>query len=101
MKQLIVKCTLLVMLAVGFSATTNAQRIYVKVQPAPRAVVVRPAAPHRNYIWVDGEYVRRGRGYVYREGYWAAPRVGRAWVPGHWIKERRGWYWVPGFWRRA
>ncbi len=101
MKQLIVKCTLFIMLAIGFSHAANAQRIFVKVQPAPRAVVVRPAAPHPNYVWVDGEYIPRGGTYVYREGYWAAPRAGWVWIPGHWVSDRRGWYWVRGHWRRA
>ena len=102
MKQLLVKCTLFILVAFGFSAAANAQRVYVRVQPAAsRTVVVRPAAPRANYVWVEGEYVPRGRAYVYRPGYWVAPHAGRVWVPGHWIRERRGWYWAQGYWRRA
>ena len=100
MKQLIVKCTLMVVLALGFSYASHAQRIYVTVQPQAK-VVARPVAPRPNYIWVDGEWVRHGRNYAYREGYWVAPRAGRVWIPGHWVRERRGWYWAPGYWRRA
>jgi hypothetical protein len=99
MKQLIVKCALIVMLAFGFSQAAVAQHVYVRVQPRA-SITVRPAAPRPNYIWVDGEWVRSGRGYVYRQGYWVAPRASRVWIPGHWIRARRGWFWAPGYWRR-
>lgn len=103
MKQLLVKCTLLFLLAVGFSAAANAQRrVFVRVQPVqPKVVVVRPAAPRPDYVWVEGEYVPRGAAYVYRPGRWVAPRTGRVWTPGHWVREHRGSYWVPGYWSRA
>ncbi len=100
MKQLIVKCTVLFVLAIGFSQATNAQRIFVDVQPQARAVP-RPLAPRSNYVWIEGEWVLRGRHYVYQPGYWAAPRAGWVWMPGRWIRERRGWYWMPGSWRRG
>lgn len=99
MKQPIVKCVVLFVLAFGFSETTHAQHIYVDVQPQARAMP-RPLAPRPNYIWIDGEWVRRGRHYVYRPGYWVAPRPGWVWVPGRWIRTYRGWYWMPGSWRR-
>ena len=31
-------------------------------------VYARPAAPGVGYVWVQGEWVRRGHGYIYREG---------------------------------
>ena len=99
MKQLIVKCTVLFVLAIGFSRGAQAQRVYVDVQPQARAMP-RPVSPRPNYVWIDGEWVRHGGRYVYRSGYWAAPHMGSMWVPGRWVRERRGWYWQPGFWRR-
>ena len=72
--------------------------VVVRTQPAP-PVYVRPAAPGGNYVWVDGEWIRRGHGYVYRQGYWSAPRTRyHNYVSGHWQQKRQGWYWVPGRW---
>ncbi|MEP6514041.1 MAG: YXWGXW repeat-containing protein [Parafilimonas sp.] len=100
MKKNIVKYLLAVTLLFGFSELTYAQKIYVKVQPtAP--VVVRPAAPAPNRVWIDGEWVAGNRNYEWKEGYWEAPRSGYIWVPGHWVGRRRGSYWVPGRWRRV
>ena len=53
--------------------------------PAPRVVRVRPVAPGRDYIWLDGYwYVERGR-YRWHDGYWTRPPYeGAVWVgPRH------------------
>jgi WXXGXW repeat (2 copies) len=72
--------------------------VVVSTQPAP-PVYVRPAPAGSNYVWVDGEWIRRGHGYVYRQGYWSAPRRRyHNYVTGHWQQKRQGWYWVPGHW---
>jgi hypothetical protein len=65
-------------------------------------VVVVPASPGPNYVWVDGswQYNRPARAYVYREGHWVVPaRPGRTWVAGHWVQTNRGWRYVEGHWR--
>ena len=73
--------------------------VVVRTRPQPPAYV-RPAAPRANYVWVNGEWIRRGHGYVYRQGYWAAPRRRyHQYTNGHWQQRRQGWYWVPGHWR--
>jgi hypothetical protein len=73
----------------------------VATRPADPVVVV-PASPGPNYVWVDGawRYNRPARAYQYREGYWVVPnRPGRTWVAGHWVQTRRGWRYVEGHWR--
>lgn len=104
MKQLIVKSSLLVMLFLGIAQLSvaqlsQAQRVYVNVQPQEKARP-RPMAPKRNYVWIGGEYIRRGAHYVYRPGYWTKPHHGFTWMQGHWIQTHRGWYWSPGYWAR-
>lgn len=59
----------------------------------------RPAAPGPGYIWVNGEWLRRGRHYNYRQGYWAPPRPRyHQYREGRWQQRRNGYYWVPGRW---
>ena len=72
----------------------------VVVRERPVApVVVRSAAPGANYVWVEGNYVRRGRGYVYSPGYWAVPPRGRTvYKPGYWVQSPRGYYYRKGRW---
>jgi hypothetical protein len=73
----------------------------VTTRPADPVVVV-PASPGPNYVWVDGSwyYNRPNRNYVYREGYWVVPsRPGRTWVAGQWVQTSRGWRYVEGHWR--
>lgn len=73
---------------------------YVVVGTRPVApVYARPIAPGPNYIWVEGEWIRSGRGYVYNRGYWAPPRARyHRYIPGHWQQRRNGWFWVRGRW---
>ena len=73
--------------------------IYVHAQPvAP--VIVRPAPPTPDHIWVEHEWIVRNGEYVHVPGYWAVPPRERArWVPGHWKRHHRhGYYWMPGHW---
>ena len=94
---------LIVISAVGLSlmsASGCRTRAVVTTRPEPpAAVVVRPAAPHANYVWIDGEWVWRGGRYTYVNGYWAPPRSGHVWVSGHWVQRGRGWTWEKGHWR--
>lgn len=65
-------------------------------------LVVMPASPGPNYVWVDGgwQYNRPNRAYVYRQGRWAVPsRPGRTWVSGRWVQNHRGWRYRDGHWR--
>ena len=72
--------------------------VVVRSRPQPPAYA-RPVSPRANYVWVDGEWIRRGHRYVYRRGYWAAPRANyHSYRSGHWEQRRNGWYWVTGRW---
>ncbi|GAA4096175.1 hypothetical protein [Mucilaginibacter panaciglaebae] len=93
---LFVSAALLLFLAVD----SNAQ-IVVKTRLYHHGrVVVRPARPSAHHVWIEGEWVPKGRTYVERPGYWAvAPRPHAVWVPGHWDHRRGGYVWVAGYWR--
>ncbi|MFT4031064.1 MAG: hypothetical protein QM669_01465 [Siphonobacter sp.] len=76
-------------------------QIVVRVRPTRPAVVVRrPAAPSPRHVWVEEDWVPRGRRYTWHGGYWVTPPRPRAvWVPGHWEGRRRGQVWIQGYWR--
>ena len=98
MKKLFFKAFLAMALLIGFSQVTNAQHVFVNIQPvAP--VVVRPPAPSPRHVWVEGEWTWRDGAYVRQPGYWIIPEPHKAWVPGHWRRAYGGWNWVPGHWR--
>ncbi len=77
-------------------------RIYIKVKPPTRKiVVVKPAQPNKKSVWIKGRWHWNGRKYVWKVGSWSQPRKGFVWAPGHWKHNRRGWHWVDGSWKRA
>ena len=77
--------------------------IYVEEAPPPppRVVVVRPACPSPDYIWVEGYYERRGSRYGWVEPRWVRPPSrGAAWRPGyHHVDPRGRRVWTRGRWR--
>lgn len=88
----IIAATLLFIAGCGPSA------VVVRTRPQP-PVYARPVAPGSNYVWIDGEWIRRGRHYNYRNGYWTLPRARyHQYNGGHWQQRRDGWYWIPGRW---
>ncbi len=80
------------------SATGCARRVVVSDRPSP-PVIVRPAQPAPDYIWIEGEWRVGGGKYSWRDGYWTRSRGHRTWAPGHWEATRGGYYWTPGRWR--
>lgn len=75
---------------------------YVKVCPVrPNVVVVRPACPSPQHIWVDGDWIwnQQANQYLYSEGRWVLAVAGAVWIPGHWKNNAYGWHWVKGHWR--
>lgn len=78
------------------SATSCKTTVAVKPETP---VVVQPARPGPNYVWVDGDWHRSGGAYVYKQGYWVVPKQHHEWVSGHWDKRGNGWYWQKGHWR--
>jgi hypothetical protein len=72
--------------------------IVVRERPV-RPAYAQPPAPSPAYIWVEGNWIKRGHGYVYRKGYWVAPRRGRYhYSAGHWQHKKEGWIWIHGHW---
>lgn len=96
----IAKCVVALAL-LSLPATEAGAQLIVSVRPPrPAVIVTRPVAPSPRHVWVEEDWVCRGRGYRWHGGYWAAPPRPRAvWVPGHWDTRPRGEVWVPGFWR--
>ncbi|MGB4775141.1 MAG: hypothetical protein WBP45_08215 [Daejeonella sp.] len=83
------------------SAQPKRSRVYyVTVRPAA-PVIVRSVAPHKNAIWIPGEWVWQGNQYIYANGYYADLKPGyKRYNEGHWKKARRGYVWVGGRWVR-
>ena len=100
MKKKLVKW--LFVIAILFSGSFSASsQIIVKIRPrAP--VIVRPAQPSREHVWIDEEWEPNGGNYRYSGGHWEAPpHPGYMWRPGHWRHHgHRGDEWVRGGWRR-
>jgi len=86
----------------GFTAQSfAARRIYVKkTPPARKVVVVKPAKPHHNHVWVKGHWKWDKSRYIWTEGRWVKPKPGYLWIDGHWKKSKHGWRWVPGHWKK-
>lgn len=91
-----------IMLMAAFAAitfTSNAQvRVFVRTRPV-EPVIVRPALPDRESVWIGGEWVWRGGRYEYVRPHYEHIRRGHVWVGGHWRRVRGGEAWVPGHWR--
>jgi hypothetical protein len=88
----------------GFFSTVEAgpkRHHYIKVAPpAARVVVVRPACPHKNGVWVEGYWAWKHNRHVWVDGRWVKPKHGRVWVDGHWVNTPHGWEWIKGHWRK-
>jgi hypothetical protein len=89
--------TLSIPLLMGLSACQTPARVVVVHRPHP-PVVARPLPPHPGWVWIEGDWIWRGRHYVWKPGYWRAPRPGYAWIPGHWRRVPHGWHWEAGHW---
>ena len=97
--MLIIRISLLFAFIISFSTISNAQ-IVIKKRPArTKVVVVKPAKPSKNYVWIDGHWIVRGNKYVWVKGNWKKNKPGSKWIAGHWKKVPGGWKWVPGHWR--
>jgi len=88
MRQLASTAVVLLVMSVGFGATTHAQ-VSVSIQigqpPAPRVVhVAPPPPPGPAFVWVQGYWYPVHNHYVWHDGYWTQPPyVGAHWVQPH------------------
>lgn len=100
MKKKFIKWLFIIAILFSVSFSASAQ-IYVKIRPSA-PVIVRPAQPSRNHVWIDEEWEPDGASYKYSGGHWEAPpHPGYIWRQGHWRRNgRHGETWVHGGWRR-
>jgi hypothetical protein len=69
--------------------------------PAHHPVDMRPGAPFRGAVWVEGHYTYRYGNYVWVPGRYEKPPYENAiWIPGSWKKHHRGWKWEEGRWEK-
>ena len=93
-----IRATLLVAMLFTAVSKIDAQvsvGIVIGAPPPPRVVVVEPARPAPEYVWVQGYWYPVGHHYKWHEGYWTRPPYeGARWVPPRHDGER---YFV-GYW---
>jgi len=75
--------------------------VYIRIGPPAARIVVRPASPWRDGIWIDGYWGWEHGRHVWIDGRWARPVRGHFWVDGRWVHTRHGWEWNPGYWRKG
>ncbi|MCB9591454.1 MAG: YXWGXW repeat-containing protein [Sandaracinaceae bacterium] len=97
---------------VAMTATGCARRVYARssgtvyVQSAPppppaTRVVVRPAAPYSNAVWVEGHYQWNGAQYVWVPGHYVQQRAGYTFVQPRWVNQGGRYVYVDGGWGRG
>jgi hypothetical protein len=77
---------------------------YVEVPypPPAAAVEVVPPSPRSDAVWVDGQWIWRGRYYVWQRGGWLIPPAGAYFAPWSKFYTRDGTlYFADGTWRRT
>jgi len=85
----------------GFTVQSlSARPVYVKKTPPARKVVVKPAKPHHNAIWVKGHWSWKKDSYKWVGGHWLKSKPGYIWVDGHWKKTKHGWIRIAGHWKK-
>ncbi len=72
----------------------------IRVKPPAAKVVVRPAKPFKNAVWVSGHWRWQGGKYAWVSGKWKRARSGYVWNDGRWKQSRRGYVWIPGRWKK-
>ncbi|HMG94204.1 MAG TPA: YXWGXW repeat-containing protein [Chryseolinea sp.] len=81
------------------TSCASPSRVVVRETPAPPVVVVRPAPPYQNAVWIGDSWRWRHGRYVYVKPHYIKPRRGMVWVDGHWKNTPRRFVWVKGHWR--
>jgi hypothetical protein len=96
MRNLIRVAIFSALLLVGLSAFAQVSiGIQIGPPPPPRVVVVEPARPGPEYVWVDGYWYPVGHHYKWHEGYWTRPPYeGARWMPPHHDGDR----YFAGYW---
>lgn len=106
MKKILIMINLVLFVMVQLEAHpktyVNSKVKYVKVKPIPaKVVVIKPACPSPNHIWIDGDWVwdTHSNNFILTPGKWILHNAGYKWIPGHWKHSKYGWNWVNGHWK--
>jgi hypothetical protein len=91
-------CVVMVLSAFLLGCATTAY-VYVPKSPPPAKSEVKPPAPGRKAVWIEGHWKWSDGRYVWVPGYWVKKPHGK-WMSGRWEKRPHGWVWVKGRWRR-
>ena len=74
----------------------------VPTPPPPARVEIVPAPPDPNAVWVDGEWLWKGRRWVWQPGGWQVPRPGSYYAPSTIVRLSDGQLaWFRGQWKYA
>lgn len=99
MKKSLIAVTCILFISM-FIVSCRSSAVVVSAPP-PRPVYVRPVSPGPGYIWIEGNYIRNGRGYIYKPGYWSVPprryRVS-SYREGYWAPQGNTYRWHRGRW---
>lgn len=77
----------------------NERVVIVKEAPPAAVREVRPRAPGRDLVWVDGCWRHDGRRYVWSPGRYETARPRQVYVNPRWEKVREGYRFHEGFWK--
>jgi len=80
------------------AATGCAGRAYV-VEDAPPAPRYETVSFRPGYVFVHGNWARRGHRWVWRDGYYERERPGYVYIHGRWDRRGNQYVWVNGGWR--
>ena len=96
MRNLLKTAALSAVLLAGISTKAQVSiGIQIGTPPPPRVVVVMPAQPDPDYVWVGGYWYPVEGHYHWHEGYWSRPPYeGARWVPSR----HEGGQFFAGYW---
>jgi hypothetical protein len=80
----------------------SGEYIEVPYPPPAAAAEVVPPSPQSDAVWVDGQWIWRGRYYVWQRGGWVIPPAGAYFAPWSKFYTKDGTlYFADGAWRRT
>ena len=92
---------LVALLSISNSAYAG-RRVYVRVSPPrpKKVVVVKPAKPWKQAVWINGHWKWQKGHWVWVKGHWKKAKPGYHWVDGHWKHTPHGWVRIKGHWAK-
>ena len=71
--------------------------VVVDSPPPPDRTREMPERP--GFVWVRGQWLRRGGAWEWRRGYWVRARPGLTYVQGEWVRRANRWHWIEPRWQ--